>query len=71
MVQQLKGFHNENHVLMKYFKLKYKDGSFDIVKGANSLDVIKKYDLATKKHIETNIIELQGEQLVIAISNDQ
>jgi len=55
---------------MKYFKLKFANGSFKIVKGNSSLDVVKKYDLATKKHIDTHLIELQGEQLAIAVSND-
>jgi len=55
---------------MKYYRLKYSDGSFDIVKGKNSLEIIKKYDLSTAKHIKTRITELQGEQLAIAISND-
>ena len=55
---------------MKYFKLKYQDGSFDIVNGMNSLEVIKQYDLCSKKHINTRVIELEGEQLAIAISNN-
>lgn len=56
---------------MEYFKLKYKNGTFKIVKGKNSLEVIKKYDLATKKHIDTRIIKLEGEQRAIAISNEE
>ena len=56
---------------MVYFKLKYKDGTFKIVRGINDLDVIKKYDLATAKHINTRIIRLEGEQKAIAISNFQ
>jgi hypothetical protein len=56
---------------MKYYKIKYADESFKIVKAKNSLEVIKKYDLATSENIETRVIELEGEQLAIAISNDQ
>ena len=55
---------------MKYFKLKYKNGETEIKKAENSLELIKKYDLSTKEHIETRIIELEGEQLAIAISNE-
>jgi len=55
---------------MKYYKIKYMDGKFKIVKAKNSLEVIKKYDLCTDKHINTRIIELQGEQEAIAISNE-
>lgn len=55
---------------MKYFKLKYQDGSFEIKKAETILALIKKYNLATKEHINTSIFELQGEQLNIAISND-
>ena len=54
---------------MKYFKIKYKDGTQKIVKADNSLSVIKMYDLCTREHIETRIIELEGEQEAIAISN--
>jgi len=56
---------------MKYFKLKYMDGSFEIVKADSALELVKKYDLATAKHINTRIIELEGEQLAIANSNEQ
>jgi hypothetical protein len=54
---------------MKFFKLKFKDESFKIVEGKNALEVIKKYDLCTKEHIETRVIELEAEQLAIARSN--
>lgn len=47
---------------MKYFKLKFKDGSHRIVKGENMLAIIKEHDLATREHIDTHIIELSGEQ---------
>ena len=56
---------------MKYYRLKFEDNSFRVVSGKNSLDVIKKYDLATKKHINTRITELSGEQEAIAISNTE
>jgi len=54
---------------MKYFKLKFSDGNIRIVSGRNSLEVIKKYDLCNKEHINTRIIELSGEQEAIAKSN--
>ena len=56
---------------MKYYKLKYENGTHEIVKGETTLDVVKVYDLATKKHVNTRITELQGEQLAIAIDNDR
>lgn len=55
---------------MKYFKLKYADGNCQIVKGKNALEIIRRYDLTTKEHVETRIFELSGEQLAIAQSND-
>jgi len=51
------------------YKIKYIDGSYEIVCAKNSLEVIKKYDLATAKHINTRIIELEGEQKSIALAN--
>ena len=56
---------------MKYFKLKFKDGTEKIVKAETIKELIRQYDLTTKEHINTRIIELQGEQLAIAISNDE
>lgn len=56
---------------MNYYKIKYSDDSFKIVQGKNALEVIKKYDLATKENINTRLIQLEGEQLAIAISNNQ
>ena len=55
---------------MKYFKLKYQDGNFEIVNGESTLQIVKKYNLSTKEHIGTRIIELEGEQLAIAKSNN-
>jgi len=55
---------------MLYFRLKFKDGTTAIVKGKTTLDVIKKYNLATKEHINTRIIQLEGEQEAIARGND-
>ena len=55
---------------MKYFRLKFNDGTQAIVKGKDSLAIIKKHNLCTKEHINTRIIELGGEQLAIARSND-
>lgn len=55
---------------MKYFRLRFEDGTFKIVKGNDTLEIIKKYDLASKKHINTYIKELSGEQEAIAISNE-
>lgn len=56
--------------MSNYYKIKFIDGTFKIVKAKTILEVIKKYDLATKQHIETRIIQLEGEQLAIAKSNN-
>jgi hypothetical protein len=55
---------------MQYYKLKFKNGDCKIVKGKNDLEIIKKYDLATKEHISTRIVRLEGEQLAIVIANE-
>ena len=52
---------------MKYFKLKYENGTIDIVAAKSDIELIRKYDLATKKHINTRIFELDGEQAAIAM----
>jgi hypothetical protein len=56
---------------MKYYRIKYENGKTITDKAKNSLEIIKKYDLATRANIETRVIELEGEQLAIAISNEQ
>lgn len=43
---------------MKQYKLIYADGKTIIVNGNNSLEVVRKYDLASRANIETRIIEL-------------
>ena len=55
---------------MKYFKIKYINGNFIIVKAKRALDVIKTYDLASRDNINTRVIELSGEQLAIVRSNN-
>lgn len=55
---------------MKYFKILKVDGSYTIEKAETTLALIKKFDLATRQHINTRIIELEGEQRAIAISNE-
>lgn len=59
---------------MQYFKLKNIDNNynnFKIVKGKNALEVIKKYDLTNRKNDCIIMQQLEGEQLAIAISNEQ
>ena len=55
---------------MNYYKIKYIDDTFKIVKGANALEVVQEYNLASIDNIDTRLIQLEGEQLAIAISND-
>jgi hypothetical protein len=54
---------------MNAYKLKFQDGSSKVVFAKDSLSVIKKYDLATRKHVNTRIIQLEGEQKAIAFAN--
>jgi len=56
---------------MNAYKIKYENGEVEIVIAKDPLEVIRKYDLATKKHINTRIIQLEGEQKAIAIANWQ
>lgn len=53
---------------MNAYKIKYENGEVEVVIAKDSLEVIKKYDLATKEHINTRIIELEGEQKAIALA---
>ena len=57
---------NEKQLKEKFFKIKYVNGDYKIVQATDSLEVIKKYDLATKEHIDTRVIELSGEQAALA-----
>ena len=56
---------------MNYYKIKYENGNVVIDKAKSSLEIVKKYDLATKENINTRIFQLEGEQLAIVISNEQ
>ena len=55
---------------MNYYKLKYEDGRIEIIKGKTDLEIIKRYDLATRANCNTRVIRLEGEQLAIAQSNE-
>lgn len=54
---------------MKAFKLKYDDGRQEVLIAESALALIKRYDLASRKHVNTRIMELSGEQEAIAFSN--
>lgn len=56
---------------MNYYKIKYANGKCIVDKAENSLEIIKKYDLTTRDNIKTRVIQLEGEQLAIAISNEE
>jgi len=43
---------------MQTYRLEYADGTIEIVEAASIKELIKKYDLATKKHLNTKIIAL-------------
>jgi len=56
---------------MKHYKIKYWDGKIIIVRAKSSLDVVRKYDLASFYHRNTRIARLSGEQEAIAIANER
>lgn len=49
------------------FKIRYKNGDYEIVAANSSLEVIRKYDLATAKHMKTRVERLTGIQEQIAL----
>ena len=52
---------------MKVFQIKYENGNHKLVKAQNALELVKKYDLASKENYSTRVIELDGEQLETAL----
>lgn len=56
---------------MQYFKLSYEDGTSEVVRAESDLDCIKRFNLATREHVNTRIMRLQGEEEAIAIANFQ
>lgn len=52
---------------MNYYKLKLEDNTTRTVKAETTMELIKKYDLASKNHINTTICQLEGEQLALAM----
>lgn len=48
---------------MKYYKLKYEDGTSEVVSAKSDLELIREYDLATAKHVNTKIIQFEDDQL--------
>lgn len=52
---------------MKYYQLNYRDGRKQIVSAETDLALIRKYDLATKAHIGTQIIQLDSDGLDASI----
>lgn len=56
---------------MKYFKVKYSDGTIEIKKSESYVTLIKDNEFYTNDHVNTRIFELSGEQLAIAISNEE
>lgn len=48
---------------MKYYKLQYEDGTAEVVSAKSDLELIRKYDLATAKHVNTKIVQYEEDQL--------
>lgn len=43
---------------MNKYKIQYTNGEYKIVIANNALEVVKKYDLATRENINTKLIQL-------------
>jgi hypothetical protein len=54
---------------LKFFKVVYKNGTFEIKASTCALKLIQDNELYTKEHISTHIFELSGEQEAIARDN--
>lgn len=48
---------------MKYYKLVYSDGTSTVVNANSDLELIRKYDLASKQHVNTKIVQYESDQL--------
>ena len=46
----------------KAYKIEYVDGRTETAIAKSSLEIIKRYDLTTKEHIKTRVIELSGNE---------
>ena len=55
---------------MKYFRVRYADERWEILKAESAIDLIRQYDFCTREHVNTRITELNGEQGAIARAND-
>lgn len=53
---------------MKYYKLIFEDGSSQVVSAKSDIDLIRTYDLATKKHINTKIIQYENDALAATVA---
>ena len=56
---------------MNYYKIKYEDGRVVVDKASTSLEIIRKYDFCSRENDSARIIQLEGEQLAIAQSNEE
>lgn len=57
----------KEHQVMKYYRLEYANGGKQIVSAKNDLELIRTYDLATREHADTRIIQLENDSLNAAI----
>lgn len=51
---------------MKYYRLEYEDGTKEFVKAESDLALVRAYDLASKKHINTKVIQYEEDSLSFA-----
>ena len=47
---------------MHIYRIEYKDGHSITVEAEKSIEIIKKYDLATKENITTRVIQLEEKE---------
>ena len=50
---------------MNYYKIKYANGQIVVDSANSTLELIRKYDLATKENIDVKIYELDQESFII------
>lgn len=53
---------------MKSYKIEFKDGRVFIDSASRVIDIVRKYDLATKENIGTRVSEIETEESEIDIS---
>ena len=53
---------------MKYYKLVYADGTSQVVSAKSDIELIRTYDLASKEHISTKIVQYENDALAATVA---